>query len=528
MYEGPSPESRRSNHASLMSALSAPTISYGASVPRTPIPPTAKERVGGWAKEVVKHRHPLALLFLCPALQRRRQALYLDWSHSVNEILDITEFSDFKNESREVVSKGVSGGVLSPKEFHVAQSELTEYALDHPHRMVSRKGWDLVYHLPGAFQGKLLHDNPTIAADIVHNATIFEVACSCIANLDVAPGALLELRALGASGSRSGFYGNEQDPHWAWAIIIYDEQTAEQKQELLPRDRGVFSIRPLWAKSADEQEMNVADEDEPNIKQLKVQYWGCSLTISSNEFSSSAIQHEFISSHDVEGAQLVLERFVEEDNNGYNRGDEDSVSEGEDLVQEHQKAALDRSLKLDCLESLLEAFGLVNLHWQCLCLESLALSAESSANLMTYTVQGVEEFLELFQMTNCSSALFVASLTRMWPSLAAQSKSADLLTLQMAFTHLVRYIYILFAPRNLGVLRMEVYLPQLAGQNKSTKIVPCSCETQDLGDLVCSEMSKTLVNWLSFPTNTHCLSGYFIIYIIQMFKNYDVLLFYEV
>ena len=41
-------------------------------------------------------------------------------------------------------------------------------------------------------------------------------------------------------------------------------------------------------------------------------------------------------------------------------------------------------------------------------------------------------------------------------------------------------------------------------------------------------MSRAVVKWLSFPTNTHRLSAYFVIYVMQTFQSCDVLPFHEV
>ncbi|KAM5536166.1 hypothetical protein V8D89_010176, partial [Ganoderma adspersum] len=185
----------------------------------------------------------------------------------------------------------------------------------------------------------------------------------------------------------------------------------------------------------------------------------------------------------------------------------------------------------------------------------------------------IEEFLELFQTTARTSSRFATSLTHMWPSLRDRSKSADIISLQMAVEHrrlmlcntaawlwltwdcinltrmavqqlqanpytldntsdwlslLVHDIYLLISSGKPGTLRADAYLDQLAGQPKDIKVTPLDRHAQDLDDAVCGEMSRTVVKWLSFPTNTHRLLAYFVIYVVQTFQSCDVLLFHEV
>ncbi|KAM5534255.1 hypothetical protein V8D89_012080, partial [Ganoderma adspersum] len=168
---------------------------------------------------------------------------------------------------------------------------------------------------------------------------------------------------------------------------------------------------------------------------------------------------------------------------------------------------------------------------------------------------------------------FATSLMHMWPSLRDRSKSADIISLQMAVEHrrlmlcntavwlwltqdcvnlmqtavqqlqanphaldntsdwlslLVRDIYLLISSGKPGTLRVDAYLDQLAGQPEDIKVTPLDWHAQDLDDAVCGEMSHAVVKWLSFPTNTHRLSAYFIIYVVQTFQSCDVLLFHEV
>ena len=200
-------------------------------------------------------------------------------------------------------------------------------------------------------------------------------------------------------------------------------------------------------------------------------------------------------------------------------------------------------------------------------------SGPPSSNWVDRNNDSVEEFLELFQTTPQTSSRFATSLTRMWPLLRDRSKSADIISLQMAIERrrlmlcntaawlwlmrdcvnltqtavqqlqanphaldntgdwlslLVRDIYLLISSGKPGTLRADAYLDQLAGQPEDIKVTPLDRHAQDLDDTVCGEMSRAVVKWLSFPTNTHRLSAYFVIYVVQTFQSCDVLLFHEV
>ena len=93
---------------------------------------------------------------------------------------------------------------------------------------------------------------------------------------------------------------------------------------------------------------------------------------------------------------------------------------------------------------------------------------------------------------------------------------------------LVHNIYLLISSGKPGTLRMDTYLDQLASQPEDIKVTLLDQHAQDFDDAVCSKMSRAVVKWLSFPTNTHCLSAYFVIYVMQTFQSCDVLLFHEV
>ncbi|KAI1788531.1 hypothetical protein LXA43DRAFT_1063516 [Ganoderma leucocontextum] len=101
------------------------------------------------------------------------------------------------------------------------------------------------------------HNNPTVAADMVRNATIFEAACSCIANLNwrkerswssvlwenLYHDLSYDCREI-VYNMYSQFHWDEQDPHWAWAIIIY-LGTFEDAYLEFPQ----LNLRALWAQA---------------------------------------------------------------------------------------------------------------------------------------------------------------------------------------------------------------------------------------------------------------------------------------
>ncbi|KAM5539811.1 hypothetical protein V8D89_006624 [Ganoderma adspersum] len=94
---------------------------------------------------------------------------------------------------------------------------------------------------------------------------------------------------------------------------------------------------------------------------------------------------------------------------------------------------------------------------------------------------------------------------------------------------LIRDIHKVFRSRKPTTLHTICYLPEIQDPNQTWAVQGArKAHLDGLADLVHMEVINVLTQWLHFPTTTHRLAAHFIVRLVQITGNIDVLLFKSV
>ncbi|KAM5544602.1 hypothetical protein V8D89_001500 [Ganoderma adspersum] len=134
--------------------------------------------------------------------------------------------------------------------------------------------------------------------------------------------------------------------------------------------------------------------------------------------------------------------------------------------------------------------------------------------------QHLDSLIHDYSSASSSTPRFIYAVDSLWLTIQEHCTFQDIFSLRIAFKcqMLICDIHKVFHSRKPTTLHAMCYLPEIRDPN----------QTWAVRDLVRMEVINILTRWLHFPTTTRRLAAHFIVHLVQITGNIDVLLFKSV